>query len=129
MGDRATFGFRKDKNSQPIWLYSHWGGVNRVHDLANAIEAARPRWTDYHYANRIAISQIVGDDWSGELGYGISLGEDMPHPDYDTILIVNWESREVEFWEYESTPLNAVHPSLNFEIFIAEFAPGSVTRG
>jgi hypothetical protein len=103
MGDRAVFGFKATKESQPIWLYSHWGGSSQTSDLAKAIVAAAPRWNDPHYATRIAISQIVGDDWSGELGYGISAGDDQfSHPDYDTIPVVIWSERVVVLWEYES---------------------------
>ena len=74
MGDRANFGF-KDRKGDTVFLYGHWAGHRMLENLANAVEAARPRWTDETYATRIAISQLVGDEWKSETGWGISVNE------------------------------------------------------
>ena len=71
MGDRTNTVFRKADGSD-IVLYQHWGGENMMHNLATALDAARNRWTDESYCIRIVISNLIGDDWSQELGYGIS---------------------------------------------------------
>lgn len=97
MGDRAVFGFKADKDAVPVFLYSHWGGSDRYRDLARAINAAQPRWSDPAYATRIAISQIVENYWSEETGFGISAGEDSYcQPDYDDIPVIIWSERIVE---------------------------------
>ena len=94
MGDRAVFGFKADNDSETIYLYSHWGGANRANDLSDAIDAARPRWSDGAYATRIALSRLVGDQWSQELGFGISVGS-FCEPDYSTMHVVNWAAKTV----------------------------------
>lgn len=70
MGDRIVFTIRQDENLS-LNLYSHWGGYSRFMDLANAIEAAKPRWNDSSYASRIIVSQLIGDQWASETGFGL----------------------------------------------------------
>ena len=72
MGDRANFGF-KDRKGDTVFLYGHWAGHRMLENLANAVEAARPRWTDESYATRIAISHLINDEWKSETGWGISV--------------------------------------------------------
>jgi hypothetical protein len=72
MGDRANFGFRQS-NENVVFLYGHWAGHGMLEKLADAVTAARPRWTDESYATRIAISHLVGEDWNQELGWGLHL--------------------------------------------------------
>jgi len=92
MGDRIVFSIKQDKDLS-INLYSHWGGYGRFEDLARALRAAEPRWNDSAYASRIIVSQLVGDQWDQELGFGLwasssdgDYGGD--HPDI-TIDLVN----------------------------------------
>lgn len=70
MGARTNFELKDSQGS--IWLYSHWGGDSKVRDLANALEVAKPRWGDVPYAIRIVVSQIIGNDWNSETGYGLT---------------------------------------------------------
>lgn len=70
MGSRTNFEIKDQEGS--IWLYSHWGGESKMSDLAYALEQARPRWYDTSYAVRIVVSQLIGDYWQGELGFGLS---------------------------------------------------------
>ena len=72
MGDRANFGFR-DRKGDTVYLYGHWAGHNMLANLAEAVFKARPRWNDASYATRIAISQMVADDWNSETGWGLSV--------------------------------------------------------
>jgi hypothetical protein len=96
MGDRYVVGFRDTKETPIIWLYSHWGGFNRVNEIAEAIEKAQPRWNDPAYATRIAISSIIGDSWNRETGFGISAGgRDFVGPDYDDVHVITWSDRTV----------------------------------
>lgn len=74
MGDRANFGFVQP-NGQTIVLYGHWAGHQMLGKLADAIIAARPRWNDPSYATRIAISQLIGDQWNMETGWGLHVNE------------------------------------------------------
>ena len=86
MGDRIVFTVIQDGDKQ-INLYSHWGGYTRFEDLANALEASRPRWNDDSYATRIIISQLIGDAWNSETGYGIWVGEDLGAGEYHPLII------------------------------------------
>jgi hypothetical protein len=92
MGDRIVYTIKQD-NELSVNLYSHWGGYDRFEALANALRAAEPRWNDTAYATRIIVSQLIGDQWAEETGFGLwassSSGEyGGDHPDI-TIDLVN----------------------------------------
>ena len=72
MGDRANFGFVQS-NGETIVLYGHWAGYNMLGKLADAVIKARPRWNDESYATRIVISQLIGDQWNMETGWGLTV--------------------------------------------------------
>ena len=74
MGDRANFGFVQS-NGETIVLYGHWAGHNMLGKLADAVIKARPRWNDESYATRIVISQLIGDQWNMETGWGLSVNQ------------------------------------------------------
>jgi hypothetical protein len=96
MGDRANFGFVQH-NGNTIVLYGHWAGHNMLGRLADAVIAARPRWTDTSYATRIAISQLIGDQWNMETGWGLQVNErsDNEHK----IAIVDFEQQTFSLHE------------------------------
>lgn len=96
MGDRFIFGFANKADDTPIYLYSHWGGGDRVPTMAAAIEAARSRWDDPSYATRIAVSHIVGDAWRGETGFGLMTNPTEVWGDYDEVFVAIWSEQRVE---------------------------------
>jgi hypothetical protein len=73
MGARTNF-IVKQGDNRFVTLYSHWGGDTKLTDLARALEAARPRWSDYGYATRILFNALQ-DEHSSETGYGIYADE------------------------------------------------------
>ena len=97
MGDRANFGFVQP-NGNTIVLYGHWAGYQMLGKLADAVIAARPRWNDSSYATRIAISQIVGDQWNAETGWGLYVNEigDNEHK----IAIIDWDQQTFSLHEW-----------------------------
>jgi hypothetical protein len=116
MGDRHVIGFTEKANAPIIYLYSHWGGEDQYKIAANAIEAARPRFSHHDYATRIAISAIVGNDWNQELGYGIAVNE-FSMPDRSDVLVINWGESQVDVYEGDChEELKLVH-SIGFDIF------------
>ena len=127
MGDRANFGFKADGNNI-INLYGHWAGAYRYPLVARALEASRGRWQDNGYATRIAISNIVGEDWKTSLSWGLYVNEfgDNEYP----YLVVNFDTQEVKEYEasYSTTGKNGFNlvmmqkPSKEwtFEQFIQE---------
>jgi hypothetical protein len=70
MGDRIVYSIKQDKDLS-VNLYSHWGGYDRFESLASALHAAMPRWNDTSYATRIIVSQLIGDQWAEETGFGL----------------------------------------------------------
>ena len=101
MGDRANFGFVQP-NGQTIVLYGHWAGHQMLGKLADAVIAARPRWNDSSYATRIAISNLIGDQWNMETGWGLYVNEigDNEHK----IAIIDWDQQT--FSLHEEAPRN-----------------------
>ena len=99
MGDRANFGFVQP-NGNTIVLYGHWAGYNMLGRLADAVIEARPRWNDPAYGTRIAISQIVGDQWNEETGWGLHVNEisDNEHK----IAVVDFEQQTFSLHEEDS---------------------------
>jgi hypothetical protein len=96
MGDRANFGFVQP-NGQTIVLYGHWAGHQMLGKLADAVITARPRWNDPSYATRITISQLIGDQWNMETGWGLHVNEiaDNEHK----IAIVDWSQQTFSLHE------------------------------
>jgi hypothetical protein len=92
MGDRIVYTIEQS-DGLTLNLYSHWGGYERFSSLANALNAARPRWTDSSYCARIIVSQLIGDQWNDETGFGLWASNESgayggDHPDI-TIDMVN----------------------------------------
>ena len=110
MGDRANFGFR-DSKENIVFLYGHWAGYRMLENLANAVSAAEPRWSDEAYATRIAISHLIKDEWQSETGWGIYINQlgDNEHK----VPIIDWKNKTFTLMEEDletvvfSTSLNA----------------------
>ena len=100
MGDRANFGF-KDRKGDTVFLYGHWAGHRMLENLANAVEQARPRWSDESYATRIAISQLINDEWASETGWGITINElaDNEHK----VPVIDWHNATFTLFEEDLT--------------------------
>ena len=116
MGDRANFGFVQP-NGQTIVLYGHWAGHQMLGKLADAVIAARPRWNDSSYATRIAISNLIGDQWNIETGWGLYVNEigDNEHK----IAIIDWDQQTFSLHEWADgrDPSNKVRGMNNKALF------------
>jgi hypothetical protein len=44
-------------------------------NLAEAVAKAQGRWSDPSYATRVVISQMIGDSWGFETGWGLHVNE------------------------------------------------------
>lgn len=96
MGDRANFGF-KQSNGQTIVLYGHWAGHDMLSNLAEAVEAARSRWTDESYATRICVSHLVGDSWHDTTGWGLSVNNILDNE--HKIPVIDWPNQTFSLHE------------------------------
>lgn len=76
MGSRTTWIIKTDASSSAIHLYSHWGGDSKFQDTKHALAAAENRWSDVTYGARIFMSQIIGENWASENGFGIAVGDE-----------------------------------------------------
>ena len=96
MGDRANFGFTQS-NGDTIVVYGHWAGNGMLDLLARAVEKARSRWNDESYATRIAISNLIQDEWASETGWGLQVNQrsDNEHK----IPIINFDKNEFSLHE------------------------------
>ena len=106
MGDRIVFSIKQD-NDLSVNLYSHWQGYDRFNALAKAIKAAEPRWNDYTYCTRIIVSQLIGDQWAEETGFGLWASNEHgmyggDHPDITIDLINKTVEDETGTHSFES---------------------------
>ena len=85
--------------------------------LADAVIAARPRWNDSSYATRIAISNLIGDQWNMETGWGLYVNEigDNEHK----IAIIDWDQQTFSLHEWADgrDPSNKVRGMNNKALF------------
>jgi hypothetical protein len=72
MGARTTWKVITNNSGAVTWLYSHWGGDSKFADTQRALFVAEPRWNDFTYGARIFISNIIGNYWNEQTGYGIT---------------------------------------------------------
>jgi hypothetical protein len=93
MGARTVFEVKDREGS--IFLYSHWGGDTKLEDAVAALVKAQPRWSDTTYGMRIFISQIIGDAWDSETGYGIS-AKNVFEEQYAE-MVIDFESQTVQY--------------------------------
>jgi hypothetical protein len=99
MGARTTYTFRT--NSQDLNLYSHYGGERKAQTFAHALKQAKPRWDDESYFIRIMVSQIVGDDWNTEYGFGLLVNQEFEE-EY-TPLVCHPERKSVDYGDESFT--------------------------
>ena len=116
MGDRANFGF-KDRKGDTVFLYGHWAGHRMLQNLADAVQTAHPRWTDEAYATRICISQLVGEEWASETGWGISVNTlaDNEHK----VPVIDWSKQTFTLMEED---LQTVVFSTDLTSFVAKYS-------
>lgn len=100
MGDRANFGF-KDSSGNTLFLYGHWAGYDMLNNLAHAVLAAESRWSDPSYATRIAISNLVKDEWSQTTGWGLSINHILDNE--HKVPVINWEEKTFTLMEEDLT--------------------------
>jgi hypothetical protein len=99
MGDRFSFGV-VDEGGDVLYLYSHWGGDTWHNDLKGAIWKAGIRSKAPDYANRILMSQLIGESWDRDGGFGFSINNPTD-TEYGYIPIVDFHKSTVTFYEFK----------------------------
>jgi hypothetical protein len=97
MGDRANIGIRTSNNNT-IFLYLHWGGIDRHEILAKAISQAMVRDGDESYFTRILTSRIIDTDWDKETGVGMAINELPSGGEYD-VPVYNYTDKTISIYE------------------------------
>jgi hypothetical protein len=105
MGARVVFNIKQEEGNY-ICLYSHWGEESALEDAAKAIAKAKPRWGDDPYCARIIVSQIIGDEWDSETGFGLWVADE-PFVDEGWVLI-----------DLQGQTVTAIDGTHSFEEFI-----------
>jgi len=86
-------------------------------NLASAVSAAEPRWQDESYATRIAISNLIGDDWAHTTGWGLSVGRILDNE--HKIPVINWTAKTFTLFEED---LSTVVFSLSLQDFCTKYS-------
>ena len=100
MGDRANFGF-KQSSGDTLYLYGHWAGHDMLNNLAHSVLEAESRWSDPSYATRIVISNLIGEDWKSETGWGLSVDRILDNE--HKIPVINWTAKTFTLFEEDLT--------------------------
>lgn len=98
MGDRANVGIRTSNNNT-IFLYLHWGGMDRHEILANAISHAMVRDGDESYFTRILTSRVVDTDWDKSTGVGMAINELPSSGDGYDIPVYSYTDKTISIYE------------------------------
>ena len=121
MGDRANFVFVQP-NGESIVLYGHWAGHNMLANLAEAAIKAQNRWSDPSYATRITISQMIGEGWAMETGWGLAVNEILDNE--HKIAVIDFQQQTFSLHEEDSysNESNKVRGMKNEAIFTQDLA-------
>ena len=102
MGDRANIGIRTSNNNT-IFLYLHWGGMDRHEILAKAISHAMVRDGDESYFTRILISRVIDTDWDKETNVGMSINELPAMGDWQDVPVYNYTDKTISIYQEDWT--------------------------
>ena len=117
MGDRTNTIFRMENGSDVV-LYQHNGGYQMMHNLATALDASRSRWNDEPYATRIIISNLIGDRWRQETGYGLSTYiMDNEH----SVPVIDFSDNTVALYDFEWSNFGCELKNQKFRMPFGEF--------
>lgn len=123
MGDRANFGI-KQTNGDTIYVYGHWAGDGMLARFANALDYTQNvgRIDDEAYGTRIIISQLIGDGWSSDLGWGITVNylADNEHK----VPVYDFAFQTVTLYDYDWTAGGLTDMIVTFSLneFIRKYA-------
>jgi hypothetical protein len=99
MGNRTIVGFQENTEAPTLYVYLHWSKYSDgLQDAQKALDHAYPRWGDYSYATRMAVSHLTDGCYPSDTGSGISINY-YTDPDYDHWAVINWSKKEVQIWK------------------------------
>lgn len=119
MGNRANLGLKVDSDNT-IVLYQHWAPEKLMRQYANALLEAAPRWHDPNYGARIVVSQIIGDRWTEETGFGLSVNSVLDNEHH--VVVFDFTTQQVHLIEGEDVVKPTIKVSWTFSKFCTKYA-------
>lgn len=121
MGNRAALGIRVSPE-HVIFVYQHWAPDQLFKQYAEAFKVALPRIKqgDSDYAASIVVRQIVGNDWGGEYGFGLSVNRYSGTEHKTLVLDIKSETVSLypENWTVTSKPIFTISVDRFIEKYI-----------
>ena len=117
MGARINFVFKDVEEEASVVLYSHWGQDSWETDIAEALQHARPRWSDVAYGTRMIISYLIQHNILDETGFGIYAVHGSNFDLGEQTVIIDFANKTVT----DNVPVD-------FEAFINAYAPRVLTE-
>lgn len=125
MGDRANVGIR-GTDGNTIFLYLHWGGLDRHEIVAQALAHAMARDGDESYFTRIFVSRVIDRDWDKETGVGMSINKLSATGDGYDVPIYDYTNKTIGIYEekWDSAGGFVKHTDIEYprEQYLAEYA-------
>jgi hypothetical protein len=112
MGARINFVFKNNEGPHVV-LYSHWGESEWKTDIAEALDHARPRWSDESYFTRMVISYLIKDQLMDQHGFGIYSINDISENLGDQTIIIDINQETVIDEDVK----------LDWDLFVDAYAP------
>jgi hypothetical protein len=103
MGDRANVGIRSS-DGNTIYLYLHWGGMDRHETVAKALAHAMSRDGDESYFTRIFISRVIDTDWDKETGVGLAVNKLPSGGDGYDVPVYSYTDKTISIYDEDWSP-------------------------
>lgn len=98
MGDRASIYITSEQFEKPIRLYGHYSGEDNIRAVEEVLthtdRVGNPAYLTAQIFHKFAIE--LGN-YTGNLGFGISVAEDIDHFDDNPPVIVNADTGAIEY--------------------------------
>ena len=70
-----------------MYLYTHWGGLTILEDVAAGLVKGKKRWKDCEYLTRIIFDSLIGDRVYNDHTIGFGIGTTQ-HGDIDKLVTI-----------------------------------------
>jgi hypothetical protein len=77
----------KCQNDPDVYLYTHWGGLTILEDVAAGLVKGEERWKDCEYLTRIIFDSLIGDRYRVDPIHGFGIGT-YQHSDIDRLVTI-----------------------------------------
>ena len=75
------------ENDPDVYLYTHWGGLTILEDVAAGLVKGEERWKDCEYLTRIIFDSLIGDRVYSDHTTGFGIGT-YQHSDIDRLVTI-----------------------------------------